>query len=188
QHALSGGVAGVVSRFIIAPLDVIKIHLQLQTGAQTYPITGSATAGYEGVASFVTRTLRQEGVRGLWRGNLSAEYLYLSYGAIQFLAYSQYERLLTKVTRDRVKIPAQASPFIAGFLTGVTATAVTYPFDLLRTRFAAQDANKVYTGLTSAIIQIYRTEGIVGFYRGVWPSLIQIMPYVSLVFGTYDLL
>ncbi|KAJ1983921.1 mitochondrial thiamine pyrophosphate transporter [Dimargaris verticillata] len=184
QHALCGGVAGVVSRFVIAPLDVFKIHLQLQTIPQQRPWKRQPPS--HGVPSemwaFMAHTLRHEGVKGLWKGNLSAEYLYLTYGAIQFLSYSELEKSLQST---HVASPS-ATSFTCGMLTGMIATWISYPFDLMRTRFAAQSSVKVYNGLMHGMTTIYRTEGIRGFYQGIWPSLVQVMPYFSLMFGTYD--
>ena len=40
--------------------------------------------------------------------------------------------------------------------------------------------------MMQAIKLIYKTEGVLGFYWGVWPTLMQIMPYMGLVFTTYD--
>lgn len=42
---------------------------------------------------------------------------------------------------------------MAGMFAGSVATAATYPLDLLRTRFAMQGTNKVYT-LTIVLILI----------------------------------
>ncbi|KAJ1969336.1 mitochondrial thiamine pyrophosphate transporter, partial [Dispira parvispora] len=123
---------------------------------------------------------------GLWKGNLSAEYLYLSYGAIQFATYSTMEESLHQFTFLGYQLPQSTVSFASGFATGIVATMCTYPFDLLRTRFAAQGDVKAYQGFFDSIRAITKSEGIQGFYRGMWPSLVQIMPYISLVFGTYD--
>lgn len=37
------------------------------------------------------------------------------------------------------------------------------------------------------MIEIYNIEGASGFYRGLWPAIIQIMPYMGLLFSSYDL-
>lgn len=37
------------------------------------------------------------------------------------------------------------------------------------------------------MIDIYHNEGSRGFYRGLWPAIIQIMPYMGLLFSSYDL-
>lgn len=68
----------------------------------------------------------------------------------------------------------------------MTATLATYPFDLLRTRFAAQGQQRVYSGVYQAVRVIHQEEGIRGMYRGLAPSILQIMPYMGLVFGSYD--
>jgi solute carrier family 25 thiamine pyrophosphate transporter 19 len=38
---------------------------------------------------------------------------------------------------------SEARSFLSGMLAGSFATTITYPFDLLRTRFAMQGTNKV---------------------------------------------
>jgi hypothetical protein len=37
------------------------------------------------------------------------------------------------------------------------------------------------------MVKIYHNEGPKGFYRGLWPAIIQIMPYMGLLFSSYDL-
>lgn len=59
---------------------------------------------------------------------------------------------------------------------------------MLRTRFAIQGDTKIYTSVGYAIGDIYKNEGVRGFYRGLWPSIIQIMPYMGSMFLSYDLL
>ncbi|KAJ3035001.1 mitochondrial thiamine pyrophosphate transporter [Rhizophlyctis rosea] len=70
-------------------------------------------------------------------------------------------------------------------MAGTAATVITFPFDLLRTRFAAQGEPKVYTGIIQAIRLILRNEGVSGFYRGVGPSVAAIIPQMGIVFETY---
>ena len=70
-------------------------------------------------------------------------------------------------------------------MAGSTATVCTYPLDLLRTRYASQGVKRVYGSIASAFGQIVRTEGIRGLYRGLVPSLVQIAPYMGLMFGSY---
>ena len=46
---------------------------------------------------------------------------------------------------------------------------------------------QIYTGLIDACRQILSQEGVLGFYRGLTPSLIQIAPQMGLQFGFYSL-
>ncbi|KAJ2132164.1 mitochondrial thiamine pyrophosphate transporter [Coemansia sp. RSA 1807] len=173
ESALCGATAGLISRAIVSPLDVVKITLQLETARNT-PHT---------VTSCASRIMRTEGMRGFFKGNLSAEYLYLTYGAMQFLAFGAVDRALQN------RVPKRIRSFVGGALAGATATCVTYPLDLLRTRFVAQQLEfRVHATLREAVTKIYRDEGVRGFYRGLGPACVQIMPYMGIVFTSYDVL
>ncbi|KAG0044671.1 mitochondrial thiamine pyrophosphate transporter, partial [Gryganskiella cystojenkinii] len=244
ETVFCGSTAGVISRFVIAPLDVVKIRLQIQTqrkdlptvlrrkvkadGATSEPAptrigthggtTATTTARasvqpkYKGMFSGMAMIAREEGIRGLWKGNMAAEYLYLTYGGIQFLVYQQTKALLSR-TADLAAQKAKTSPilgsqsfwapaqlltslagsstvqsFVSGATAGIMATACTYPFDLLRTRFAIQRDVKVYTGVIQAFRHILKQDGIQGYYRGMTPALIQVIPYMGVMFGSYDTL
>ncbi|KAF9585386.1 mitochondrial thiamine pyrophosphate transporter [Lunasporangiospora selenospora] len=172
-----------------------------------------ASPKYRGMLSGMATIAREEGIKGLWKGNMAAEYLYLTYGGIQFLIYKQTKSTLAgaaelsmqsetlakglnlstgpwKVTLPISTILQSSSTqsFLSGSTAGIMATACTYPFDLLRTRFAVQRDVKVYTGVLQAFGHIFRNDGITGFYRGMSPALIQVIPYMGVMFASYDTL
>jgi hypothetical protein len=131
-----------VVRFVIAPLDVVKIRLQLQahgTGTLKDAVVDGPT--YRGIGDTMRTIVRQEGIRGLWKGNIPAELLYMTYGPAQFVALKECTLFLQRTTPQ---IPEDLRNGIAGGVAGAVATAATYPFDLLRTRFAAQGSQKVW--------------------------------------------
>ncbi|KAK8671123.1 hypothetical protein V6N13_037729 [Hibiscus sabdariffa] len=74
----------------------------------------------------------------------------------------------------------------SGGLAGCAATVGSYPFDLLRTILASQGEPKVYPNMRSAFFDIVSTRGFRGLYAGLSPTLIEIIPYAGLQFGTYD--
>jgi solute carrier family 25 thiamine pyrophosphate transporter 19 len=88
----------------------------------------------------------------------------------------------------KYELGTSSSEFVAGAVAGSIATTITYPFDLLRTRFAAQGKIKIYSSLSNAILQIYKVEGFLGFYRGLVPTLAQIFPMMGSIFSTYGFL
>lgn len=176
-------------RFCIAPLDVVKIRLQLQTHSLRDPaFRPSATLGgpvYTSTLHTLAHILRAEGIRGLWKGNVPAECLYVCYGGTQFLAYRTASRALAAL--PAAPPPALAS-FAAGAAAGTAATALTYPLDLLRTRFAAQGEERVYASLRAAVREIYAHEGWRGFFRGLGAAVGQVVPYMGLFFAGYEAL
>ncbi|KAK6335985.1 mitochondrial thiamine pyrophosphate transporter [Orbilia blumenaviensis] len=212
---IAGAIAGMVSRFCIAPLDVVKIRLQLQpqllktttASAVSGPASAAAAAAkiagagataaapqtaavYDGIYGTMRTIVREEGVTALWKGNIPAELLYLTYGAAQFFMYSQAQSYLSTLPLTS-HLPQTFINTISGGLAGGMATSFTYPFDLLRTRFAASkgrsgSSQRVYSGLGVAIRGIFRDEGVKGFYRGGGAALAQIVPYMGLFFGSYE--
>jgi solute carrier family 25 thiamine pyrophosphate transporter 19 len=134
---------------------------------------------YKGLWPTAKIILKEEGMFAFWKGNLSAEYLYLTYGAVQFYTLDQMHQYLSP------HCSLGMSRFISGAVAGCLATTVTYPFDLLRTRFAVQQG--LYKGFFPAIQQIYQQEGFNGFYRGLWPTYLQILPTMGLIFWSQPL-
>ena len=86
--------------------------------------------------------------------------------------------------------------FIAGSLAGATATAITYPLDLMRARYAAAGAvmvdgktnNKNASSLLKDVLRIVRKEGPKGLYGGITPTLVGIVPYAGISFATFETL
>ena len=87
-----------------------------------------------------------------------------------------------------LKLQSEVEAFISGAIAGGSATALTYPLDLLRTRFAAQGPNKVYASLRGSIRDIWREEGPKGFFQGLGAGVGQVVPYMGLFFSAYEAL
>ncbi|KAI0879476.1 mitochondrial dicarboxylate carrier protein [Hypoxylon argillaceum] len=189
QVVIAGATAGLISRFVIAPLDVVKIRLQLQSHSLSDPLSHANLRGspiYKGTIRTMQHIVKHEGIKGLWKGNVPAELMYVSYAAIQFTAYRSVTMLLHRLSGEENRLPHAAESFISGAAAGATATATTYPLDLLRTRFAAQGNDRIYTSLPKAISEIRRDEGIRGFFRGLAPGLAQIVPLMGIFFAVYE--
>ncbi|TPX11251.1 uncharacterized protein E0L32_001069 [Thyridium curvatum] len=180
--------------FIVAPLDVVKIRLQLQTHSLSDPASHRDLHGgpiYKGTLGTIRHILRHEGVPGLWKGNVPAEAMYICYSAVQFTTYRSAAALLHRLAgegHDEGRLPQAAESFVAGASAGAAATAATYPLDLLRTRFAAQGNERVYASLRRAVADIYRDEGPPGYFRGLGPALAQIVPFMGVFFAAYETL
>lgn len=77
NEMIAGALGGFVSRFLVAPLDQVKIKKQVD-------IHG------ESAFSIIKKVIQSQGMlRGLWKGNSFAIVLWSSYGAIQFPIYEQ---------------------------------------------------------------------------------------------------
>jgi len=76
---------------------------------------------------------------------------------------------------------------IAGGMAGTLALIITYPLDFVRTRLTVQTDSR-YKGIIHATSTIIREEGIFTLYKGMWPSILGVVPYVGLDFAVYDTL
>ena len=63
QHAMSGAIAGLTSRLIIAPLDLIKIRLQLQPEKKSSILRYDTSAKYSGLWNTFKLIIKEEGLR-----------------------------------------------------------------------------------------------------------------------------
>ncbi|KAI6245570.1 Mitochondrial thiamine pyrophosphate carrier [Erysiphe necator] len=188
QVVIAGAISGMTARFFIAPLDVIKIRLQLQTT----PINSSLSRRSPffspldtGALSTLRKILKYEGITALWKGNIPAGLMYISYSAIQFTTYRSTSLALQNFLGEHYFSTA-AESFIAGACAGATATTATYPLDLLRTRLAAQGTEKIYFSLAHSVKKIYKSEGPNGFFRGIGAGVGQIVPHMGIFFSVYE--
>ncbi|OTB07536.1 hypothetical protein M426DRAFT_71642 [Hypoxylon sp. CI-4A] len=193
QVVTAGATAGLISRFVVAPLDVVKIRLQLQSHSLSDPLSHVNLQGspiYKGTIGTFRHIVSNEGVTALWKGNVPAELMYVAYASIQFTTYRSTTLLLQRTfgtgKDGSSRLPKTTESFISGAAAGAAATAATYPLDLLRTRFAAQGNDRVYLSLRRAIGDIGRDEGPRGFFRGLVPALAQIVPFMGLFFAVYE--
>lgn len=216
HDVIAGGFAGAGSRIATAPLDLIRIRRQLMSSVVTYP---SPTL-FQQIRAIIEN---EGGIQALYRGNLAAIYLWISYAGVQFSAFNATKGFLLKTDRQyhhhqqeisnrygevyndfiyRIQQSPTTIAFIAGACAGICATAVTYPFDVCRTIFVAQGvarnksdsffspsgahAARVPRTLFEFVSHLYSSKGILGFYAGCFPAIIQIIPYMGINFAIYD--
>ncbi|KAH0704934.1 hypothetical protein KY290_009648 [Solanum tuberosum] len=189
--ATAGAVSGGISRTVTSPLDVIKIRFQVQLEpTNQWALLRKVVHGtskYTGMLQATKDILREEGLKGFWRGNVPALLMVMPYTAIQFTVLKQLKTFAagSSKTEDHINLSPYLS-YISGALAGCAATVGSYPFDLLRTILASQGEPKVYRNMRSAFVDIFRARGVPGLYAGLTPTLVEIAPYAGLQFGTYD--
>ncbi|XP_028267752.1 mitochondrial thiamine pyrophosphate carrier [Parambassis ranga] len=179
--ALAGSAAGMVTRALISPFDVLKIRFQLQIERLS---SRRPEGKYWGVLQAARCIHSEEGICAFWKGHVPAQLLSICYGAVQFASFE----CLTEVVHKSTPYDSQTAGvhFICGGLAACSATVVCQPLDTLRTRFAAQGEPKVYRNLRHAVSTMWRSEGTLTFYRGLSPTLMAVFPYAGLQFFFYN--
>uniref|UniRef100_A0A7C9CPI4 Uncharacterized protein n=1 Tax=Opuntia streptacantha TaxID=393608 RepID=A0A7C9CPI4_OPUST len=189
--ATAGAISGAISRTLTSPLDVIKIRFQVQLEPTTsWALLHKnlhAPSKYNGMIQAAKEIFREEGLAGFWRGNVPALLMVMPYTAIQFAVLHKFKTYMSG--SSKAEDHAHLSPYlsyISGAVAGCAATIGSYPFDLVRTILASQGEPKVYPNMRSAFAGILRRRGVRGLYAGLTPTLVEIIPYAGLQFGTYD--
>jgi solute carrier family 25 (mitochondrial thiamine pyrophosphate transporter), member 19 len=136
----------------------------------------------------VRQIAAESGLRGFFRGNVPATYLWVGYTAVQFSMYARLSESLDRVLQNK---PTTA--FCSGALAGIVATLVTYPFDICRTNFAAASAaggpsRAGPSSMRGFARDMFRRQGPAGFFAGVVPALYGIVPYMGVNFLLYETL
>jgi len=69
---------------------------------------------------------------------------------------------------------------------------VSYPLDLTRRRLQVQGvkikslAPMQYKGMIDCLIKTYKYEGFFGYYKGMVPNLLKVVPAVSIYYASYE--
>jgi len=178
KQLFCGGVAGVLSRTMVAPIDRVKILLQTQAVAQ-----GMSIDKYGGVIGTVRKVVEEEGVRMLWRGNAPNCIRVFPYAALQFWTYDYYKGKILQKQKNRNF--GVFERFKSGVLAGITAASLTYPLDLIRIRLAT-NVDPAVAGFVSQGRSIMQHGGFLALYTGFIPTLTSLAPFIAINFTVFD--
>jgi len=174
-HLFAGGIAGVASRTVSSPLNVVAVRSIAGGGA------GPNT--FREISQSMRGIVKAEGIRGLFKGNTANSVSSAPGKAIDFFAYAVYKGMLTG-NGDRE--PTNLERLLAGSLAGMTSDTILYPLEVVSTR-VTMDSGK-YGGIRKALVHIAKKEGIKGLYAGWGCAMVGVIPYAGFSFGCYDIL
>lgn len=193
-HLGAAATAGIATGTATNPIWVVKTRLQLdksnaeKTGTQQ-------SRQYKNAVDCVMQTVRNEGIRGLYRG-LSASYLGVTESTLQWVLYEQMKVYLRR--REEVRIATGQKPtawdqtISWGGEPGAAGTAkffaalITYPHEVVRTRLRQaplEDGRMKYTGLVQCFRTIWKEEGMASLYGGLTPHMLRVVPSAAIMFG-----
>ncbi|CAA7052762.1 unnamed protein product [Microthlaspi erraticum] len=178
NYFIAGGIAGAASRTATAPLDRLKVLLQVQkTDAK--------------IRDAVKTIWNQGGVRSFFRGNGLNIVKVAPESAIKFYAYELFKNAIGEnMGEDKADIGTTAR-LIAGGMAGAVAQASIYPLDLVKTRLqtcTTSQGSGVGPRLGTLTKDILVHEGPRAFYKGLFPSLLGIIPYAGIDLAAYETL
>ncbi|KAI1713781.1 mitochondrial carrier protein [Ditylenchus destructor] len=182
----TGGTAAAISKTAVAPIERVKLLLQVQHVQKTI----SADKRYKGIIDVLTRVPKEQGFTSLWRGNTANVIRYFPTQALNFAFKDSYKKIFQEgydKKKDFWKF--FAGNLASGGAAGATSLCFVYPLDFARTRLAAdvgRGDSREFKGLMDCLVKICKSDGPVGLYRGFFVSVQGIIVYRAAYFGVFD--
>ena len=156
---------------------------------------------------------KQEGLFGFYKG-VSASYFGVIETSIQFVLYEQIKKWIAS---QKFKDNSHKSGFLIFFFSSffaensrqkkkkgnllaweyfagasvakMSATVVTYPYQVVRTRLREQSKGevKVYANMVDCFFKVARQEGRRGLFGGLAAHLLRVVPNSAIHFMVYEL-
>uniref|UniRef100_A0A158Q873 ADP/ATP translocase n=1 Tax=Elaeophora elaphi TaxID=1147741 RepID=A0A158Q873_9BILA len=182
----TGGTAAAISKTAVAPIERVKILLQVQDAQKTIAVEKR----YKGIIDVLIRVPREQGITALWRGNLANVIRYFPTQALNFAFKDTFKKMfMGGLDKEKEFWKFFAGNLAAGGAAGAASMCVVYPLDFARTRLAAdigKGDSREFKGLTDCIVKVAKSDGIVGLYRGFVVSVQGIIIYRAAYFGMFD--
>jgi solute carrier family 25 folate transporter 32 len=179
DYLTASAAAGILSAVFTNPIWVIKTRM-LSTSATQH-------GAYPGMFSGLKSIWHGEGYRGMFHG-LVPTLAGVSHGALYFVAY---EKMKAQRRRARNNQPlTNLDTIVTSSLSKVFAGGLTYPHQLVRARMQMHKPEEVAVrpplGVVAVIRQVWRCEGFLGFYKGLGPNLLRVVPSTCVTFLVYE--
>jgi len=190
ENFLLSGAAAVVSKTAAAPIERIKLLVQNQDEMIKQ---GRLTEPYKGVIDCFKRTIADEGVGPLWRGNMANCLRYFPTQALNF-AFKDKIKAQFKPSKSDPKLTILGKNVAAGGAAGAMSLMFVYSLDYARTRLANDNKSakkggeRQFNGLVDVYKKTLASDGVAGLYRGFCISCVGIIVYRGFYFGLYDTL
>eukprot|EP00607_Mallomonas_marina_P009546 CAMPEP_0182419502 /NCGR_PEP_ID=MMETSP1167-20130531/3951_1 /TAXON_ID=2988 /ORGANISM="Mallomonas Sp, Strain CCMP3275" /LENGTH=287 /DNA_ID=CAMNT_0024594469 /DNA_START=110 /DNA_END=973 /DNA_ORIENTATION=+ len=174
KSVTAAGSAAVITVTGIHPIDVVKTRLQVSGGE------GSRNYKALGIGGTVKVILSEEGITAFWKGIGAAWMREASYTSLRLGLYGPIKDAMGVTGKSHFIMK-----FTAGSLAGAIGSTVGNPFDVLKTRMMATEG-KEPPSMAKAAGDLYKAQGISGFYRGLEANVMRAMVLNGTKMACYD--
>ncbi|CAL9109651.1 unnamed protein product [Musa acuminata var. zebrina] len=236
KYLIAGGLAGAASRTVTAPLDRLKVVLQVRTTQarimpaikdiwrdgrflgffrgnglnvmKVAPESAIKFYTFEMLKDFIVTAKGEEKsdigasgrlIAGGLAGAVAQTAIYpldlvktrlQTYACEGGIDLSTYETL-KDMSRTYILKDSEPGPLVqlgCGTISGALGATCVYPLQVIRTRMQAQHTNSssAYNGMCDVFWKTLRNEGFSGFYKGIIPNLLKVVPSASITYLIYE--
>ena len=174
----SGSLAGVTAQTFVYPLEVAKTRLNL-----------CKPGFYNGPVDCLKKVIATEGPLAVYAGLIPSLVGIVPYAGIELSANSIIKENISSYLESRGQEAGVAVLLFSGMTSSTLAMFLTYPLNLIRTKVQANGLlpkEKRYTGVSHIVKSIYQKDGWKGFYRGIIPNLLKVIPSTGISYTSYQ--
>ncbi len=162
----SGAAAGALGLFFVYSLDYARTRL----ANDAKKASGAGEREFNGLIDVYRKTLKTDGIAGLYRGFVPSVCGIIVYRGLYFGLYDSLKPV--------VLIGPLQTSFLASFLLGwvvtTTASTISYPIDTIRRRMMMTSGQAVkYNGAVDCARQIIQKEGTKSLFKGCGANILR---------------
>lgn len=209
---LCGAISGIVTSFILTPIELVKCQMQVQSlYGTTVPVPApatknkpspapriavksmhTATAHLPGPLQLVSNIYKREGLAGFWRGQTGTLFREAGGSAAWFGCYEYVSKWFRTYHKRDTNTTGES--MMAGAVAGVAFNLSLFPADTIKSRI--QTESLTISGASNGAGRnrgffevgrlIYRSGGIKALYRGCGITIGRAAPSSAIIFATYE--
>jgi len=162
MNILSGGMAGTCSLLFVYSLDYARTRLANDAKGK------GGERQFNGLIDVYTKTLKSDGIQGLYRGfAISAVGIFIYRG----MYFGMFDTLKPLLLGDNANVGLS---FLLGWAVTITAGLMSYPIDTIRRRMMMTSGGGVkYKGSIDCGVQILKNEGFMSMMKGAGANILR---------------
>jgi len=157
----------------VTPLDLVKCNMQIDP------------AKYKSISSGFGILLKEQGVRGFFRGWVPTLLGYSGQGACKYGFYEFFKKYYSDIAGPEFSAKYKTLIYLAGSASAeVIADVALCPFEAVKVRVQTQPG--FARGLSDGLPKFIKSEGALGLYKGIVPLWGRQIPYTMVKFASFE--
>ncbi|XP_032752546.1 calcium-binding mitochondrial carrier protein SCaMC-1-like [Rattus rattus] len=169
QRFIAGSMAGITSQTCVYPLEVIKTRLIL-----------GRTGEFSGIIDCGRKLLRREGIQAFSKGYVPNLLSIVPYAGLDLTIFELLKNYWLEHYAESSVNPGLAIVLACSTLSHTLGQLASFPLNLVRTRMQAAMLENETIPMMQLIQEIYTKEGKKGFFRGLTPNILKLLPAVGI--------
>lgn len=173
----------LIVQVVASPADLVKVRMQ----ADGKMVTQGLLPRYSGPFDALQKIINTEGIGGLWKGvipNMQRAFL-VNMGELACYDHAKHFIIQNQISGDNIYAHTLAS-----IMSGLSATALSCPADVVKTRMMNQTACKEgklkYVNSYDCLVKTIRVEGFRALWKGFFPTWARLGPWQFVFWVSYE--